>query len=100
MAKSQNKTRVAQLRSLLAERGSESAFHEMTGFSRSWIKKASAGLIRVTPEKAFKLQELTKISAHWIMGESDHLDGRASRVEIAETLIEDYRKFVFKHLIS
>lgn len=72
MALSQRKTTVAVLRGILGRyHGREDRFASLAKRSRSWVKKASAGVIPLGEETARLLELETGIALDWLMGPPD-----------------------------
>ncbi|MBA2271363.1 MAG: hypothetical protein H0W20_12345 [Chthoniobacterales bacterium] len=69
MALSQRKTTIAVLRGLLGEyHGREDHFARLAERSRSWVKKVSAGLIKLSEDSARQISLQTGVSLDWLMG--------------------------------
>jgi len=67
MAKSQNKTCLSILRSILGPvTGGEARFAKTIGRSRSWVKKASAGIIPLSEDAAVRISHETGVSTYWL----------------------------------
>jgi plasmid maintenance system antidote protein VapI len=70
MAKSKLKTNLAVARKLLGRLGTQTEFTKLVGVSESWLKKASTGIIPISPRMAAIIQIKTGISAEFLMNES------------------------------
>lgn len=66
MARSRNKTCLAILREKLGSWGKEAAFAAVINRSTSWVKHASAGLIRIPRETAIQIGFKTGVCPEWL----------------------------------
>lgn len=68
MAKSQNKTCLSILRSIIGSvSGGEARFAKTIGRSRSWVKKASAGIIPISEDAAVRISHETGVCYNWLL---------------------------------
>ena len=82
MALSQRKTTVAVLRGILGRiHGQEERFAKLAHRSRSWVKKALAGLIPLSEDTARILQHETGVSLGCLLGPADQppIDSKGQR---------------------
>jgi hypothetical protein len=74
MAKSQNKTCLSILRSILGPvAGGEARFAKTICRSQSWIKKASAGIIPLSEDAAIRISHETGVSHNWLLANNPTL---------------------------
>src|SRR5262245_10258995 len=84
MALSQRKTTVAVLRGILGPfHGQEARFAILADRSRSWVKKASAGLMPLSERTARVLAHETGVSLEWLLGPADQpaVDSKGQRYD-------------------
>lgn len=75
MAKSQNKTCLSILRSIIGPvSGGEARFAKTIGRSRSWVKKASAGIIPISEDAAVRISHETGVSHSWLFANDPTAD--------------------------
>ncbi|MEI8285489.1 MAG: hypothetical protein WCG52_10925 [bacterium] len=68
MALPQHKTCLSILRSILGPvAGGEARFAKTIGRSKSWIKKASAGIIQLSEDAAIRISHETGVSYNWLL---------------------------------
>lgn len=71
MARSQQKTTIAKLRAVLGSTlGGEKRFAKLAERSPDWVKKVSAGIIKLGEEPARKIYLKTGVSVDWLLGKS------------------------------
>lgn len=68
MASPQHKTCLSILRSIIGSvSGGEARFAKTIGRSRSWLKKASAGIIPISDDAAIRISYETGVAVQWLL---------------------------------
>jgi len=96
MAISRLKTNLSVLREDLGELGKPNQFSGLIGFSKSWLKKASAGLIPINAKSALIIAFKTGYSPDYIQGITSKKFGSSSKKKIVDELVKTYRNHLYK----
>ena len=96
MAISRLKTNLSIIRADLGELGKPNQFSELIGISKSWLQKASAGLIPINTKSALIISFKTGYSPDYIQGITSKKFGSASKKKIVDELVKTYRNHLYK----